>query len=275
MTAPNLLAILNLSEDSFSNGGKFAAADRQTADKLSEYLKSLLSHGIGWADIGLESSNPFGQAVTIADQVRKLDWFFELSAGIGLQFSIDTSHPQVFRHALAKGARILNDIRALQDDELRTIAAEADCRVVLMHNRHAGRARVDASANSTELNPEGLEATLIEFFDRRLEACAHAGLRSERIILDPGMGFFLGTDPALSFKALALLPRLKKNYNMPVMAAVSRKSFLAGHENLPPDARGAATLACELWAARRQIDWIRTHDPVNLSRAIWAENSVR
>ena len=160
MTTPNLLAILNLSADSFFNGGKFAAADRQTADKLGEYLKTLLRHDIVWVDIGLESSNPFGRAVTIDEQIRKLDWFFEVSAGLGMQFSIDTSQPRVFRHALSKGARLLNDIRALQDAELLSIAAEADCRVVLMHNRHAGRARLDPSAYPTEMNTEDIDCLL-------------------------------------------------------------------------------------------------------------------
>jgi dihydropteroate synthase type 2 len=114
------------------------------------------------------------------------------------------------------------------------------------------------------------------FFARRLAALEAAGIARDRMIVDPGMGFFLGSDPAASFKVLATLHRLKREFGLPVLVSVSRKSFLgAATGRREPSERGAATLAAELYAAANGADFIRTHDPGALRDALAVTAALR
>jgi len=109
---------------------------------------------------------------------------------------------------------------------------------------------------------------ILAFFEARLEALMRAGVDPSRCVLDPGMGFFLGNRPETSWVVLRHIDRLKKAFDLPVLLSVSRKSFLRALVDCPPDAAGPASLSAELFAARQQVDCIRTHDVGQLDQAL-------
>ena len=113
-----------------------------------------------------------------------------------------------------------------------------------------------------------LRGQLQAFFEARLEALTRAGVDPSRCVLDPGMGFFLGNKPETSWVVLRHINRLKKAFDLPVLLSVSRKSFLRALVDCPPDAAGPASLSAELFAARQQVDYIRTHDVGQLDQAL-------
>ncbi|HVH82377.1 MAG TPA: dihydropteroate synthase, partial [Stellaceae bacterium] len=149
--------------------------------------------------------------------------------------------------------------------------AAANCRLVIMHAvQGRGRAQ-QVPVAAAEIWPR-IEA----FFDQRVEALEAAGIGHERLVLDPGMGFFLSSDAGASVAVLSDLDRLKRRFGLPVLISVSRKSFLAaltGRQN--PMARGAATLTAELYAADNGADFIRTHDPGALRDALNVLTALR
>lgn len=272
---PRLLAVVNLSPDSFFAGARYSAGE-ELAARLAQWSAA----GVGYVDVGCESSNPAGADVPPGEQRARLRGFFESARGLGLAVSIDTASADLFEYGLSLGAAMLNDVSGLADPRLRALVRESGCAAVCMHNLFpkraggttAGPRGEDSGSVSTE--PTAILPRIRAFFRSRLADLQAEGLDLCRIVLDPGMGFFLGPDPRTSFAALADLPALRREFGLPVMAAVSRKSFLAGEPPAPPDGRFPATIAAELWAARSGVDWIRTHDPLAFLRARSAERSI-
>jgi dihydropteroate synthase type 2 len=127
-------------------------------------------------------------------------------------------------------------------------------------------------AQRIDTDPATIFDRLYAFFDDRLSALEHAGIARSRIVIDPGMGFFLGTNPEVSLTVLRRLDTFKARYRLPVLVSVSRKSFIRKLANVPVADAGPATLAAELYAAAKGADWLRTHDVVALKRAlaVWA-----
>jgi dihydropteroate synthase type 2 len=252
-----LVGIVNITEDSFSDGGRFL--DERAAIGQGERL---LSQGAHWLDLGAESSNPEGRPVPAEQELSRLLPVLRHFKRQGARVSVDTHKPEVIRAVLAEGADMINDITALSDAASVQALAGHSAQVVLMFSR-AGGARADRT-----IRPPGVIPEILTFFQQRLADLGGQGIARARVILDPGMGFFLGSnaEPSLwVLKQLGLLGAL----GCPIYVSVSRKSFIGTITGKPPADRGAGTLAAELWALQAGASYVRTHEPGPLADA-WA-----
>lgn len=251
--------ILNLTTDSFSDGGRFLLPEHALA-----HAQSLLAAGADVLDLGAESTNPDGDDVPPAEQIRRLQPLCVQLVAHGVEVSVDTFRPEVMRAVLPLGVRWLNCVRGFREPGALEVAAGAprDVRFVVMFARgDEARARRDAAGRD-------VMAELRAFFRARIDAFAAVGIGRERLVLDPGMGFFLGATAAPSLLVLRRLEELKA-FEVPILLSVSRKSVVGEVTGRPVAHRGAGTLAAELWAARHGAEWIRTHD-VAAFRDAWA-----
>jgi dihydropteroate synthase type 2 len=260
MARPLIVGIVNITADSFSDGGRFLDPAAAIA-----HAGALAAGGADIIELGAAASNIAAAPVAPEDEIRRLAPVVAALAAAGTPLSIDTAQPEVQRFALAYGAHYLNDIRGFADPGVYPALAAASCRLVVMHAIAAegGRAvQMDRSAAEVWRHIE-------DFFAGRIARLAASGIARERLVLDPGMGLFLSTRAQASLHVLARLPLLKQRFGLPVMVSVSRKSFLSAITGrAAPAERGPATLAAELFAAAQGADLIRTHDPAALSDAL-------
>lgn len=187
----------------------------------------------------------------------------------GIPWGVDSYQPQTQRYAVARGASYLNDIQGFPDPRRYGELAELTCPLVVMHSVQrlgpATKVRTDA---------RGIWSCIEDFFDQRVAALEAAGITRDRLILDPGLGYFLGSTPEPSVSVLGNLSRLKTRYDLPILISPSRKSFLRAITGTSLEAIGPATLAAELHAANQGADYIRTHDPAALSDALTVRTAL-
>jgi dihydropteroate synthase type 2 len=248
---PRLFGIVNITEDSFSDGGRYLDAAAAVA-----HARALATAGAAVVDLGAAASNRAAEPVDPAEEIRRLRPVIAALAGDGIAVSVDSFRTEVQRFALACGVAYLNDIQGFPDAAIYPELAGARCRLVVMHRMQAG-----GPATSAALSAETVWDHIHEFFAARLAQLVEAGIGRNRLILDPGMGFFLSSRPEASLRVLAGLGRLKRAFGLPVLVSVSRKSFLRALTGRAAAELGAATLAAELYAAAAGADFIRTHDP--------------
>jgi len=257
-----IMGVLNCTPDSFSDGGRFT-----TAEAARRHARAMVDAGSDIIDVGGESTRPGAEPVSLSEEIARVIPVVEALAGEGLKVSIDTSKSEVMRQALAAGAVMINDVTALRGDERALQAvAESGADVCLMHMLGEPR--------SMQENPcyEDVVGEVEAFFERRLEACLHAGVRESSIILDPGIGFGKRLQDNLAL--IAALPRFKK-LGLPLLLGVSRKSFLGAITGAQADDRefetSAAVTACVLGGA----DILRVHDVPTQVRAIKVASAIR
>jgi dihydropteroate synthase type 2 len=246
-----ILGILNVTEDSFSDGGKFLEPGAAIAQ-----AETLAKDGADIIDIGAASSHPDAKPVPPQTEIARLSAVAPLLKAKGLPLSIDSFAPEVQRWALAQGADYLNDIHGFPDRALYPELAASPVRLIVMHMVQARGVAV-----RTDVPPSEIFARVTAFFDARIAALTAAGIARERLILDPGMGQFVGTDPENSLTLLRRLPELKARYGLPLLVSVSRKGFLRRLAGRPVDRIGPASLAAELFAEANGAAYIRTHAP--------------
>jgi dihydropteroate synthase type 2 len=252
MVGSRLFGIVNLTEDSFSDGGRFL----DPAAAIDE-ARRLVAAGADVIDLGAAASNVAAQPVSAEEEIRRLDPVITALAAAGIAVSVDSFALETQRFALRRGVGFLNDIQGFPDPLLYPALAAARCRLVVMHAVQ-GRGRAQRVAVPATEIWDRIET----FFAARIAALTAAGIARERLVLDPGMGFFLSSRPEASLRALCDIDRLKRAFGLPVLISVSRKSFLAALTGRQGSGElGAATLAAELYAAARGADFIRTHDP--------------
>lgn len=243
-----ILGIVNATADSFSDGGLWLRPEAAVA-----HARALVAAGAHAIDVGAESTHPDSEDVPAEVEVARLVPVVDALVRDGVEVSVDTRKPEVMREMAARGVHWINDVRGFRSEEAVAAAASCRCRLVVMYARQEdGRARRHGGAGDAVQDA-------LAFFADRIAALTSAGVTRDRIVLDPGMGFFLGPDPETSYAMLRRLPELRA-HGLPLLVSVSRKSFLAGAPPVPPQQRGAATLAAELFAVRAGVDWIRTHD---------------
>ncbi len=259
MSDAQLVGIVNLTEDSFSDGGRTLEPAAAIA-----HGERLLAEGAHWLDLGAESSNPDGKAVPAEQEIARLAPVLRHFKRAGARVSVDTHKAAVMRAVLAEGADMINDITALESpDSVQALAGHA-IPVVLMFSRSRG-----ARADRTTRPHHGLIEEIQDFFRARLAELERQGIDRGRVLIDPGMGFFLGANPEPSLWVLKHLGALAA-LGCPLYVSASRKSFI-GHiaGGKPPAERGPGTLAAELWALQAGAAFVRTHDVGALADA-WA-----
>lgn len=240
---PLVMGILNVTPDSFSDGGKFV--DPTTA---IAHGREMAEEGADILDIGAESTRPYGGAkpVSAGDEKARLAPVLPAVVQLGLPVSIDTIKADIAAWALDEGAAIVNDVWGLQrDPAMAPLVARRGVAVVVMHNRDAADAAVD------------IVADVDAFFSRSLEIAAQAGIRRENIVLDPGIGF--GKTPEQSIECLAKLTAFKR-FGLPLLVGASRKRFINTVIPSQPDQRIGGSIASHLIAVAKGAAIVRVHD---------------
>ncbi len=255
---PLVMGVLNVTPDSFSDGGRFldpAAAIAQ-AERLA-------AEGADILDVGAESSRPYGNAVAVPlDEERaRLAPILPAVVGLGIPVSIDTMKAAVAAWALETGAAIVNDVWGLQrDPDMARVVAEHDAPVIVMHNRDAADPRIDIVADVTA------------FFERSLAIAARAGIPPERIVLDPGIGF--GKTPEQSLTCIARLDAWR-GFGLPLLVGASRKRFIHSIVPSEPAERLGGSLAAHLLAVENGAAIIRVHDVAPTVQALAVAAAIR
>ncbi len=248
--APTLLGILNITEDSFSDGGRFLDPAAALAQARA------LMRDADVLDLGAASSKPDAMAVLPATEIARLAPVVEMLKRENIAVSVDTFSPTVQRWALSQDVDYLNDVRGFPEADLHPELAASSAKLIVMFS-------VEEKGPATRLlvPAEELFDRITGFFEARIAALTGAGVTRARLILDPGMGLFLGSHPDASFTVLRRIADLKRAFALPVLVSVSRKSFLRRLVDRSVAEIGPATLAAELFAVRQGADYIRTHDP--------------
>ena len=276
---PEIVGVVNITTDSFSDGGKYL-----DTDKAIEHAEQLLADGADILDLGAAASNPHAERVEAQTEIDRLVPVVKHLKQQGARISIDTTKIEVQRWAIAQGVEFLNDIRGFPDDSLYPELAASNAKLIVMHfiqhlsvdvrQKGAGQVPDLDKAVRQPKKPQEVFDSIYSFFETRLHALRKAGIADDRLIIDPGMGFFLASNPEPSLAVLAHLDEIKSRFNLPLMIGVSRKSFLK-NLNAPAVALPAQaddiqtrTLAAELFAAQSGADYIRTHDAKALSEGL-------
>lgn len=283
-----IFGIVNLTRDSFSDGG--AALDSDAALRRAQQLRV---DGADVIDLGAESTHPDAATVPAEEEIARLAPVIEPLAAGGVVVSVDTCKPPVMRDALRRGAQIINDIAGFGTLEAVEAVAGSKARLVVMHaaglvveTDAQGRLR-GAKAGRVAIGPEQIVELAERFFEQRIAELERAGIERGRLILDPGMGFFLSSDPRASLAMLRHLPRLTR-FGCPLLVSTSRKSFIGavlgksdarrgrtGGEVRAVGGRAAGTLATEVWAVLRGAAYIRTHEVAALCDALTILDALR
>jgi dihydropteroate synthase len=242
-----IMGILNITPDSFSDGGVF-----MDADKALYHVQAMVDAGADLIDIGGESTRPGADPVGAQQELdRVMPVLEQIVANIGVPVSIDTSKPEVMRQAAAAGAGMINDVYALRADGALQAASETGLPVCLMH--------MQGEPRTMQRNPvyADLVSDVSCFLNERVDAAVAAGIGRERIVVDPGFGFGKTLDHNLE-----LLRRLSelKSLGLPILAGISRKSMIQMALGLPVDRRLNASLALAVIAVLEGASILRVHD---------------
>jgi dihydropteroate synthase type 2 len=255
---PSIVGIVNITEDSFSDGSRYLAAE----DALA-HARQLRSAGADIIELGPAASHPDAARVTDDSQRRRLAPVIEQLTAQNVPVSVDSFAPAIQRFAITQGVAYLNDIQGFPDPGLYEELAAASCRLVVMHS-----VQRKGPATKVATDPAVIWAGIDRFFAGRLAALQSAGIGQDRLIIDPGLGYFLGSNPEPSLVTLAGIRRLKARFGLPVLLSPSRKSFLRTLTGRGIAGAGPASLAAELYAACQGADYIRTHDVAALHDAL-------
>jgi dihydropteroate synthase len=240
---PLIMGILNLTPDSFSDGGRFEGLEAARAQ-----ARKLVEGGADILDIGAESTRPGHTPVAADEEWRRLEPVLApLIAEFALPFSIDTYKAEIAARALKSGVSVVNDVWGLQrDPAMADTVAEAQAGVVIMHNRETVEREID------------IVADMLGFFARSLALADKAGVARSHVLLDPGIGF--GKTRAQNLQALKATDRLKAEFGLPVLIGVSRKRMFGEILGAGVDDRLIGTLAANLTTLARGANVFRVHD---------------
>ncbi|WP_324043602.1 dihydropteroate synthase [Aeromonas dhakensis] len=244
---PHVMGILNVTPDSFSDGGHFNQLERAMT-----HARQMVAEGATLIDIGGESTRPGAPDVSEQEELdRVLPVVERMVRELDVMISLDTSKAAVMREGCAAGAHLINDVRALLEPGALAAAAAADVPVCLMHMQGQPRTM------QAEPHYDDLLGEVRAFFDERIAACLTAGIAREQLLLDPGYGF--GKTLAHNYQLLAQQESLL-DYQLPLLVGMSRKSMIGNLLGRPVDERLAGSLACALIGMQRGARIIRVHD---------------
>ncbi len=247
MLQTKVMGILNVTPDSFSDGGKFVSFDAALAQ-----VKRMISDGADIIDIGGESTRPGALDVSVQDELdRVIPLLKAIKAKFDVKVSVDTSKAEVMSQAILAGADIINDVRALQNEGCLAVLAQSEVPVCLMHMQGLPRTMQDKPTYDDVIND------IKKFFIDRINACEKAGIKRERIIIDPGFGF--GKNLEHNYQILANLHQFDE-LGLPLLSGTSRKSMIGNLLERNVDERLAGSLTTAIIAAQQNANIVRVHD---------------
>ena len=247
LAAPAVMGVLNVTPDSFSDGGRFA-----DPDMAAGHARTMAAEGAALLDIGGESTRPGAAPVTVAEELaRVLPVIEALRASDAPPISIDTAKPEVMLAAAEAGVELINDVRALREAGALEAAAATGCAVCLMHMQGEPRSMQQAPCY------QDVVEEVYAFLARRVDACVRAGIGMERIIVDPGFGF--GKTLAHNLRLVKHLGRFTQ-LGVPLLVGMSRKSMIGALTGRPVEQRLAGGLALAALAVSSGASIIRSHD---------------
>ena len=254
---PAVMGVLNVTPDSFSDGGRFSAPEQ-----AFDQARKMIVEGADIIDIGAESTRPYGsEPVSAEEELRRLEPVLPGVVALGVPVSIDSMKSEVVAWALDHGALIANDVRGLQRDAgMAPLIAARRVPVIVMHNRDRADSAIDIMKD------------LSAFFTRSLEIAAKAGISNDQIVLDPGIGF--GKTPPQSMMVLARLAELR-TFGLPLLVGASRKRFIDTVTPSEPDQRLGGSIAAHLIAAQGGAQIIRAHDVAETVQALRVAAAIR
>jgi len=256
-----VMGILNVTPDSFSDGGQFTCFN-----SALKQVEQMIDNGVDIIDIGGESTRPGAVDVSAQDEIdRVIPLLKAIKSRFDINISIDTSKVEVMSEAIIYGADMINDVRALQNKGCLDVVAQSDIAVCLMHMQGMPR--------SMQGNPQykSIIDDILEFFKQRINCCEQYGINKDRLVLDPGFGF--GKTLAHNYELLAKLTQFK-SLGLPVLAGISRKSMIGNLLNREVNERLAGSLAAAIVAIQQGATIIRVHDvqesvdAINVLRAV-------
>jgi dihydropteroate synthase len=255
------MGVVNVTPDSFSDGGEYFTAELAIA-----HGEEMAAAGAAILDVGGESTRPGAEPVDAEEELRRVGPVIGPLAATGAAVSVDTSKRVVAEAALDAGATIVNDVTALRGDpEMAALCAERGATVILMHMRGEPRTM------QKETVYDDVVAAVRGFLAERLEAALAAGIEEERIWLDPGVGFGKNTEHNLEL--LRRLPELK-SLGRPLVVGSSRKSFIGRIDGSAPRERLGGTIATSILAAAGGADVLRVHDVSEMAQALKLTTAV-
>ncbi len=262
LRSARVMGILNVTPDSFSDGGIFFSPDSAVIR-----ARQMVEEGAAVIDVGGESTRPGSSPVSVEEELRRVLPVIEaLSREISVPISVDTSKPEVMARAVAAGSGMINDVRALRAEGALAAACEAGVAVCLMHMQGGPR--------SMQTAPEYQDVVLevCAFLLERVEACERAGMSRDRLVLDPGFGF--GKTAEHNLALLAGLERLVDT-GLPVLIGLSRKSLIGTLlDDAPVNRRLYGSLALAVLAAAKGAKLVRAHDVGATVEALTAVQAV-
>ncbi|CRL64192.1 dihydropteroate synthase [Proteus penneri] len=247
LSAPQVMGILNVTPDSFSDGGT-----HNSFNDAVDHAAKLIAEGATIIDIGGESTRPGASDVSIDEELQRVVPVVEaIRQRFDIWISVDTSKAQVITESANVGASIINDIRSLREPGALEAAAKTGLPVCIMH--------MQGNPKTMQQSPhyENVMMDVDRFLQENIQRCVDAGIEKNQIILDPGFGF--GKNLAHNYQLLAHLSELH-HFGLPILAGMSRKSMVGQLLNVPPQERVAGSVACAVIAAMQGAQIIRVHD---------------
>jgi len=242
-----VMGILNVTPDSFSDGGQFTHFD-----SALKQVEQMIKNGVDVIDIGGESTRPGAVDVSVQDEIiRVIPLLKAIKSRFDINVSIDTSKAEVMAEAITFGADMINDVRALQNKGCLEVVAQSNIEICLMHMQGMPR--------TMQENPEynDIIGDILDFFRQRINCCEQNGIHKERLVLDPGFGF--GKTLEHNYEVLAKFSQFNA-LGLPLLAGISRKSMIGNLLNRDVSDRLAGSLAAAIVAVQQGAKIIRVHD---------------
>ncbi len=259
---PLVMGVLNVTPDSFSDGGQFAALDGAIS-----HAEQMIADGVDIIDIGGESTRPGAPPVSVDEELRRIMPVIYALRDSGKPLSVDTRRPRVMREALAAGADMINDIEGFRDPDSLAAVSDSDCALCIMHMQG------DPQTMQHAPHYGDLFAEVRDFLRARADAAERAGIRRQRLCVDPGYGF--GKTVGHNLKLLAWQAELQQEIGLPLLAGLSRKSTIGHITGKPVEQRMAGSVGAALVAAMNGARIVRVHDVAETVDALKVWDAAR